>query len=147
MIPIIPIRDSQSLEAGIGDNQLTFQTTMGGRLEQARTAINLSVPQLARRIGVKSKTAENWEYDRSEPRADKLTKLAGVLQVPLIWLLSGDTPKGVKNAPDLLETSEIAQKLERAVAMQKDLAALLIEVSADVARLQRDLDDDQELAA
>ena len=126
---------------------MTLQTTMGGRIEQARTAINLSVPQLARRIGVKSKTVENWENDRSEPRADKLTKLAGVLQVPLIWLLSGDTPKGVKNLPSLSETSEIAQKLERAVAMQKELAALLIEVSAGVARLQRDLDDDQELAA
>ena len=120
---------------------------MGGRIEQARTAINLSLPQLARRIGVKFKTVENWENDRSEPRADKLTKLAGILQVPIVWLLAGETPKGVENVPDLLETSEIAQKLERAVAMQKDLAALLIEVSADVARLQRNLDEDQELAA
>ena len=31
--------------------------------------------------------------------------------------------------------------------MQQDLAALLIDVSADIKRLQRELDEDQEIAA
>ena len=31
--------------------------------------------------------------------------------------------------------------------MQQELAALLVDISADVSRLQRDLDDDQEIAA
>jgi len=96
---------------------------------------------------VKSKTLENWENDRSEPRADKLMKLAGLLQVPLIWLLTGNTPQGSERMPVALETVGIAQKLERAVAMQQELAALLIGVSADVARLQREISEDQELAA
>jgi transcriptional regulator with XRE-family HTH domain len=102
---------------------------------------------LARRIAVKSKTLENWENDRSEPRADKLMKLAGLLQVPLIWLLTGNTPQGSERMPTALETVGIAQKLERAVAMQQELAALLIGLSADVARLQREISEDQELAA
>lgn len=126
---------------------MTAQTTIGSRIEHARGELGISSSQLARRVGVKSKTLENWENDRSEPRADKLTKLSGVLQVPLIWLLTGDTPQGSKADPAAPETAKIAQKLERAVAMQQDLAALLIEVSADVTRLQRDLDEDEELAA
>jgi transcriptional regulator with XRE-family HTH domain len=126
---------------------VTIQTTTGSRIEQARNQLGLSLPQLARRIAVKSKTLENWENDRSEPRADKLMKLAGLLQVPLIWLLTGNTPQGSERMPVALETVGIAQKLERAVAMQQELAALLISVSADVARLQREISEDQELAA
>jgi transcriptional regulator with XRE-family HTH domain len=126
---------------------VTIQTTTGSRIEQARNQLGLSLPQLARRIAVKSKTLENWENDRSEPRADKLMKLAGLLQVPLIWLLTGNTPQGSDRSPVALETIGIAQKLERALAMQQELAALLIDVSADVARLQREISEDQELAA
>lgn len=126
---------------------MTIQTTTGSRIEQARNQLGLSLPQLARRIAVKSKTLENWENDRSEPRADKIMKLAGLLQVPLIWLLTGNTPQGSERMPVALETVGIAQKLERAVAMQQELAALLIGVSADVARLQREISEDQELAA
>jgi transcriptional regulator with XRE-family HTH domain len=126
---------------------VTIQTTTGSRIEQARNQLGLSLPQLARRIAVKSKTLENWENDRSEPRADKLMKLAGLLQVPLIWLLTGNTPQGSERMPTALETVGIAQKLERAVAMQQELAALLIGLSADVARLQREISEDQELAA
>lgn len=123
------------------------QTTTGSRIELARDQLGLSLPQVARRIGVKRSTLENWENDRSAPRADKLVKLSGLLQVPLIWLLTGDTPKGAERSPIAPETAKIAQKLERALAMQQDLAALLIDVSADVARLQRELDEDEGLAA
>ena len=124
---------------------MSVQTTTGSRIELARNQLGLSLPQLARRIVVMRMTLENWENDRSEPRADKLLKLSGLLQMPLVWLLTGDTPTD-QNAI-CPETGRIAKKLERAVAMQRDLAALLIEVSADVSRLQRELDEDQDLAA
>lgn len=126
---------------------MPFQTTTGSRIEQARNQLGLSIPQVARRIGVKRVTLENWENDRSEPRADKLVKLSGLLQVPLTWLLTGTTPKGSDRNPVAPETAKIAQKLERALAMQQELAALLTDLSADVARLQRELDEDEELAA
>ena len=93
------------------------------------------------------KTLENWENDRSEPRIDKLVKLAGVLQVPLMWLLTGDTPQGTTDSPIAPETAKITQKLERALAVQQELAALLFELSADVTRLQQKLTESQELAA
>lgn len=123
------------------------ETTTGSRIEMVRNQLGLSPSQLARRVGVKRKTLENWENDRSEPRADKLLKLSGVLQVPIYWLITGDVPPSSDHSPAIPETAKIAQKLERAVAMQRDLAALLIEVSADVARLQRALDNGQRIAA
>ena len=126
---------------------MTVCNTIGGRIEQARIAKGFNPSQLARRMAVKVSTLQNWESDRSAPRADKLTKLSGVLQVPLIWLMSGETPKHAGRSLELPETSEVAQKLERAIAMQQELAALLIDVSADVARLQRVLDEEEVLAA
>lgn len=126
---------------------MPVQTTTGSRIELARNQLGLTIPQLARRIGVMRKTLENWENDRSDPRVDKLVKLSGVLQMPLIWLLTGDTPQGTDHNEVIPETAKIAQKLDRALAMQQELAALLIDVSADVTRLQRDLDKEPELAA
>ena len=127
---------------------LSIQTTTGSRIEQARTQLGLTGPQLARRIGVKGKTLENWENDRSEPRGDKLVKLAGILQVPLIWLLTGNTPSDAgRRLPIGSETATISQKLERAIALQHDLAALLLDISADLARVQKAIDLDGEMAA
>ena len=45
--------------------------------------------QLARRLGVKLVTMQNWEADRAEPRANKLQMLAGLLNVSMIWLMTG----------------------------------------------------------
>ncbi len=67
-----------------------ISTTMGGRIEQARGQLGLSLRQLATRIGVKPATLENWERDRSAPRSNKLVTLAGLLNVPVIWLLEGE---------------------------------------------------------
>ncbi len=122
-------------------------TTMGDRIEQARRTKGFDLPQLARRIAVKATTLQNWESDRSEPRPEKLTKLAGMLDVPLIWLLTGETPEASRPIASNAGTNAIARKLERAVAMQQELASVLIEISADVARLQREMDAETDLAA
>ena len=126
---------------------MSIETTTGGRIEQARMQIGMSIPQLARRIGVKRKTLENWENDRSEPRGDKLLKLSGILQVPLIWLLTGNRPEETDKPLLGSETATISQKLERAISLQQDLAALLLDISADLARVQKAIDSDAELAA
>ncbi len=123
------------------------ESTLGSRIEQSRAYLNLTASQLATRIGVKKKTVENWESDRSAPRGDKLVRLSGVLQVPLMWLMTGEDMDDAQDPPSPQETASIADKLEKAVAMQQHLATLLINISADVTRLQRDLDDETELAA
>lgn len=64
--------------------------TFGDRLAGAREAEGMSQTVLARRLGVKLKTLKGWEEDLSEPRANKLQMLSGVLGVSLIWLLTGE---------------------------------------------------------
>lgn len=63
--------------------------TMGGRISRARDALDLTTAQLARRLGVKTETVHAWETDRSEPRSNRVTMLAGMLGVSPTWLLTG----------------------------------------------------------
>ncbi|MBB99563.1 MAG: transcriptional regulator [Rhodobacteraceae bacterium] len=63
--------------------------SIGGRIRRAREAANLSGAQLARRLGIKTATVNAWESGRSEPRANRLTMLAGFLAVSPTWLLYG----------------------------------------------------------
>ncbi|PWJ09852.1 helix-turn-helix domain-containing protein [Jannaschia seohaensis] len=65
-------------------------TTFGDRLTGAREAAGLGQAELARRIGVKIKTLRAWENDQSEPRANRLSTLCGLLNVSLVWLLTGE---------------------------------------------------------
>lgn len=63
--------------------------TFGDRLAAAREQAGLEQRQLAKRLGVKLKSVRDWEYDLSEPRANKLSMLAGLLNVSMSWLLTG----------------------------------------------------------
>lgn len=64
--------------------------TFGDRVAAGREALGLSQHDLAHKLGVKPKTVLHWEDDLSEPRANKLQMLAGVLNVSLMWLLNGE---------------------------------------------------------
>ena len=68
--------------------------TFGDRLALARESQNLTQEQLAKRLGLRVQTVQNWEFDRSEPRANKLQMLAGFLNVSMIWLLTGEGEGG-----------------------------------------------------
>lgn len=64
--------------------------TFGDRVHAAREAVGLSQKDLARKLGVKLKTVQGWEEDLSEPRANKLQMMAGLMNVSLMWLLNGE---------------------------------------------------------
>ena len=64
--------------------------TFGDRLAAAREAAGLEQKDLAQRVGIKTGTLRNWEDDLSEPRANRLSILAGILGVSLSWLLTGE---------------------------------------------------------
>ncbi|MEM8752404.1 MAG: helix-turn-helix domain-containing protein [Pseudomonadota bacterium] len=112
--------------------------TFGDRLAAAREAAGLGQGQLAKRLGVKRLTVRNWEEDRAEPRANKLQMLAGILNVSLIWLMTGegDGPSTPETATDdsaevlLRELSEIRAEhrrlAERSGRLEKRLRALLM---------------------
>lgn len=72
--------------------------TFGDRLALAREASDLSQAQLSHRMGIKLQTLRNWEEDRAEPRANRLQMLAGMLNVSMVWLITGRGP-----APDARE--------------------------------------------
>ena len=74
--------------------------TFGDRLARAREQAGMDQSQLARRIGVRVSTIRNWETDRSEPRANRLQILSGLLNVSIVWLMTGigDGPRGETEA-------------------------------------------------
>ncbi|MCP3969094.1 MAG: helix-turn-helix domain-containing protein [Rhodobacteraceae bacterium] len=83
-IPTDPATDSSG---GWYSNEAA---TFGDRVAAGREALGLDQEGLARKLGVKLKTVQGWEDDLSEPRANKLQMLSGVLNVSLMWLLNGE---------------------------------------------------------
>ena len=55
----------------------------------AREVSGMTVAQVINRLGVRKATYMAWEADRSEPRANRLVALAGILNVSPTYLLSG----------------------------------------------------------
>ena len=64
--------------------------TFGDRLAAAREAAGLKRAEFARRLGVKKITLADWDGDISEPRANRLQMMAGLLNVSVGWLLMGE---------------------------------------------------------
>lgn len=116
---------------------------LGARIATARIAKGLTEQQLAHRLGVKTSTVEKWESGETDPRANRLDQLAGLLGVPLMWLIGGgDIPPDVET-PTFSETQRVEEKLARAEKLVNQLSLLLVNIGTDVRRLQRDLDIDK----
>ena len=117
--------------------------TLGSRIELARVAKGYNQNQLARRLSVKAATLKSWENDNSEPRANKINMLAGVLGVPLYWLMTGKGD-GIDEDEHLIGTANLQQKLTQAQAVSQRLTVILHELEGDVMRLQRRLDEEND---
>jgi transcriptional regulator with XRE-family HTH domain len=94
--------------------------TFGDRVAAARDARQMTQKQLAKRLGVGLKTVEGWENDVSEPRANKLQTLSGVLNVSIPWLLTGEG-LGVELANEDPSPPEIAEVLAEMRVLRTDL--------------------------
>ncbi len=113
--------------------------TFGDRVAGARESAGMTQAQVARRLGVKKATIAAWEQDLSEPRANRLSMLAGLLNVSIMWLLTGegegmDAP--VDESPEAQDFNEILTELrairgamrtnaERAARLEKRLRTLV----------------------
>ncbi|MEM9349287.1 MAG: helix-turn-helix transcriptional regulator [Pseudomonadota bacterium] len=93
------------------------KATLGDRIVAAREAVELSQEDLAERLGIKLRTLKDWEDDLSEPRANKLTKLAGVLNVSFRWLMTGQ-------GADLMPSDGVVS-LEEVAALRAKLSEAL----------------------
>ncbi|MBO9444559.1 helix-turn-helix domain-containing protein [Ruegeria sp. R14_0] len=113
--------------------------TFGDRLAGAREAAGMTQAQMARRLGVKKTTIAAWENDLSEPRANRLSMMAGMVNVSIMWLLTGegegmDAPaEATEGAPELSEVvaelrairGEMRASAERAAKLEKRLRLML----------------------
>ncbi len=85
--------------------------TFGDRVAAARELLGMSDDELAKRLGVRLKTIQGWENDVSEPRANKLQMLSGVLNVSMPWLLTGEGQTFVKEEPSAQEVSDLMTEI------------------------------------
>ena len=87
--------------------------TFGDRVAAAREAQGLSQKDLSKKLGIGLKTLEGWENDMAEPRANKLQMLAGVLNVSLSWILTGDgqAPEDVLSEDDQLDLVDLMTEM------------------------------------
>lgn len=113
------------------DNAATF----GDRLALAREWQGMSAAQLARRIGLKVGTIQNWEADRSEPRANKLQMLAGLLNVSIVWLLTGEGEGAPFETefPATASSTTVSEVLDE----MRDLRMLNVQIGERMSRLEK----------
>ncbi|THD82197.1 helix-turn-helix domain-containing protein [Aliigemmobacter aestuarii] len=109
--------------------------TFGDRLAGAREAQGLSQEGLARRLGVKLKTIQAWEDDMSEPRANRLQMMAGLLNVSIRWLLTGEG-EGLEGpaAPTVL-----SDDARRALADLSRMRAQMLVLVKDMGQMEKRL--------
>lgn len=114
--------------------------TFGDRVAAAREAQGLSQKNLSKKLGIGLKTLEGWENDMAEPRANKLQMLAGVLNVSLSWILTGDgqAPEDVLSEDDQLDLvdlmtemrvlrTQMAQAADRMGVLEKRLKTAILD--------------------
>ena len=109
--------------------------TFGDRLSAAIEKSGMTQKLVAKRLGIKVGTLKSWEQDISEPRANRLSMLAGLLGVSIMWLLHGEGD-GVEHSDNETEvTPEINDLLFEVRALQTGLLS-----SADkLAKLEKQL--------
>jgi transcriptional regulator with XRE-family HTH domain len=123
----LPEQDDELDVDWFGEEVATF----GDRLAGAREAAGLTQDELARRLGVRDETLRAWEDDLSEPRANRVQMLAGILSVSLTWLMvgKGDGPAGPPG-----EDAADAREMEQ---VYREVRALRVEMSRNLDRLGR----------
>ena len=103
--------------------------TFGDRISGAREAANLTQEGLARRLGVKLSTIQNWENDHSDPRANKLHMMAGMLNVSIRWLLTGEgdgieAPVAPSNGDLNKALADLSRMRAQALTLSQDMGHL-----------------------
>ena len=93
--------------------------TFGDRVAAAREQAGMTQAVLAKRLGVRVATLRAWEDDHSEPRANRLSMLAGVLNVSMMWLINGEG-EGIDDPRDAV-TSDVAEILAEMRALRADM--------------------------
>jgi HTH-type transcriptional regulator, cell division transcriptional repressor len=114
---------SDALPEGMSEDYSDATSTLGDRITLAREALGLEQEDVAAQLGVTLRTFRNWEDNRAEPRANKVQMLAGMLNVSMIWLMSGrgDQPSFVGDGTGRI-VAECLDELRVLLVEQRQLA-------------------------
>lgn len=110
--------------------------TFGDRLAAAREQSGMTQVALAKRLGVRLTTLRKWEDDHSEPRANRLANLAGLLNVSMMWLINGEG-EGVSRPQDDLGAHPIA--LNDILSEMRSLRADMLRKAEAMGQLEKRL--------
>ena len=122
----------QSIEENwYSDDQATF----GDRLAGARDAASLTQKELAAKLGIKLKTLKAWENDLTEPRANKLSMVSGLLGVSMTWLLTGEGEGPTEPA----ENGDIAPDVLNLLSEVRDLRVQMTRNAERLGQLEKRL--------
>lgn len=67
--------------------------TIGQRIKELRASKQMSQAELGDKLGASNKTISKWENDLSEPGSDTLKAIAGLFNVTINYLISGEESK------------------------------------------------------
>jgi transcriptional regulator with XRE-family HTH domain len=109
--------------------------TFGDRVAAAREQSGLTQKELARRLGVRTSTIRNWEDDLAEPRANRLSMMAGILNVSMMWLINGQG-EGMDSPP---ETGEVTSDMRAILNELRELRVDMVARAEQMARLEKRL--------
>jgi len=108
--------------------------TFGDRLAAARERAQMNQAQMARRLGVKASTLRNWEQDLSEPRANRLSMMAGLLNVSMMWLINGEGEGlDAPNNEDIAINTDVSEVLRD----MRELRVTMTRSAEQLARLEK----------
>ncbi|MBT5820755.1 MAG: helix-turn-helix transcriptional regulator, partial [Rhodobacteraceae bacterium] len=102
----------------------------------AREYAQMSQALMARRLGIRASTLRSWEQDLSEPRANHLSIMAGVLNVSMVWLMNGEG-EGL-DAPNA-DAAETDADVATILRDMRDLRVTISQSSEKLGRLEKRL--------
>ena len=120
---------SQTIQAILEDMNDLNDTQQGfsQRLRSLRKQNNLSQAELARATGVHTSHIGRYERDKSQPSADKLKKMADILNVSSDYLIEGASPKAAKASFEDRELLQQFQKVEQMPEEEKNVIKILLD--------------------
>ncbi len=107
--------------------------TFGDRVAAARENTGMTQAVLAKRLGVRVSTMRDWEDDLSEPRANRLSHLAGLLNVSMMWLINGEGT-GI-DGPD--DNPSLSADMRETLNEMRVLRAEMLKNAQAVGRLEK----------
>ena len=108
--------------------------TIGDRIRIARERLGLTQSDVARELKVKPQTVQQWESGQTSPRPKRIHKLAEVLKVSDVWLLTGQGPMRA-DAPRKAPAESMLAYLEGRVSPRSEQALRSIQKKAAEGKL------------